>query len=103
VALRPLYLIFRQLVAWFGLLAHKFTIEECGNPRAAPRGCAAARVFSSASSGPRRVLPAAAAPVMNASVIGPSAQNACSASAAAWPATLANLFTLADRLPEGAA
>jgi hypothetical protein len=49
------------------------------------------------------VLPAAAAPVMNASVIGPSAQNACSASAAAWPATLANLLTLADRLPEGAA
>ena len=41
--------------------------------------CAAARVFSSASSAPSRVLPAAAAPVMNASAIGPSAQNAFSA------------------------
>ena len=40
---------------------------------------AARSVFSSASSGPSRVCPAAAAPVMNASAVGPSAQNAFSA------------------------
>ena len=40
---------------------------------------AARRVFSSASSVPSRVLPAAAAPVMNASATGPSAQNSFSA------------------------
>jgi hypothetical protein len=36
-------------------------------------------VFSSARSVPSRVLPAAAAPVMNASATGPSEQNAFSA------------------------
>jgi hypothetical protein len=40
---------------------------------------AAVRAFRSASSGPRRVWPAAAAPAMNASAAGPSAQNCCSA------------------------
>ena len=40
---------------------------------------AARSVFSSASSGPSRVFPAAAAPVMNASATGPSAQNSFSA------------------------
>jgi hypothetical protein len=34
---------------------------------------------------------------------GPERAERCSASAAAWPATPANLRTLADRLPEGAA
>jgi hypothetical protein len=41
--------------------------------------CAARSVFSSASSAPRRVFPAAAAPVMNASATGPSAQKSFSA------------------------
>ncbi len=36
-------------------------------------------MFSSASSGPSQVCPAAAAPVMNTSVAGPSAQNSFSA------------------------
>ena len=40
---------------------------------------AARRVFSSASSGPSRVFPAAAAPVINAPATGPSAQNVFSA------------------------
>ena len=35
--MRLLYLIFRQVIAWLGLLAQR-TIEERGNPRAAPRG-----------------------------------------------------------------
>ena len=45
----------------------------------AARPWAAVSVFSSASSGPRRVCPAAAAPAMNASAAGPSAQNSFSA------------------------
>jgi hypothetical protein len=51
-------------------------------PNAAPNASspwAARSVFSSASSDPRRVLSAAAAPVMNASATGPSVQNAFSA------------------------
>jgi hypothetical protein len=98
-----LYLIFRQLVAWFGLLARSSRSKNAEilvlrHEDAPRRGCSA------------RPAPArggwcrpAAAPVMNASAIDPSAQNASSASAAAWPATPANLLTLGDRLPEGAA
>ena len=43
--------------------------------RNSPSPCAARSVFSSARSVPSRVLPAAAAPVMNASATGPSEQN----------------------------
>jgi hypothetical protein len=43
------------------------------------RPWAAARVLSSANSGPSRVFPAAAAPVMNASAVSPCAQNVFSA------------------------
>jgi hypothetical protein len=56
---------------------------ERDRPVEAARNCsspwAARRVFSSASSGPSRVFPAAAAPVMNTSAAGPSAQNSFSA------------------------
>ena len=45
----------------------------------ASRPWAAVRVFSSASSGPRRVCPAAAAPAMNACATGPREQNSFSA------------------------
>jgi len=45
----------------------------------------AAGPFSSASSGPRRVFPAVAAPVVNASAVGPSSQNCCSAAGPAGP------------------
>jgi hypothetical protein len=35
VVVRLLYLIFRQVRAWLGLLSAQRTIKECGNPRVA--------------------------------------------------------------------